>query len=195
MESQSEAAHSHDTLVQVDPETFFLNNRLVIVGQGEVARYDVTTSSRIAGQQLTSEDEIVFSTRTGSRASGAVRGGRDEYLFNGSITGFGADAPVRVFVGPADGTVDEQPVGSFELPNTLTITGQGTRADYSFLTSGTLQSGGGLTGEDSITGSSATGAVRGGTDSYLLSGAVRTFDVSGPVTVRLNGEVVDPATL
>ena len=185
---------SPDTLAQVDPNTFFLNNRLVILGQGQRANYDVTTSSRLAGQRLTQEDEIVFSTRTGSRASGAVRGRQDEYLFNGSITGFGADAPVRVFVGPADGTLGERPAGSFGLPNTLEIAGQGTRANYNFSVSGSLQ-GQGLTREDTITGSSATGAVRGGTDSYRFSGRIGNFTVSGPVTVRLNGETVDPATL
>ena len=99
-----------------------------------------------------------------------------------------------MFVGPADGTVGEQPVGSFALPNTLTITGQGTRANYSFRATGELE-GARLTSEDSITGSSATGAIRGGTDRYQFSDRVRNFTVSGPVTVRLNGEVVDPTTL
>jgi hypothetical protein len=92
------------------------------------------------------------------------------------------------------GTIDR-------LPNTVTITGTGSPANYGFSVDGevganpeedTLES------WDTIDGSSAAGWVTtsGHVDSYRFSGSITNFEFTeGDATVEVNGTQVDPATL
>lgn len=81
---------------------------------------------------------------------------------------------------------------------TLAVEGNDSYAEYAFTVSETLEENpnlGSLGPNDSIDGTSAQGAVYGGTDGYQFDGDLIGFDVDGDVTVRLNGSVVDPASL
>lgn len=74
-------------------------------------------------------------------------------------------------------------------PNALTISGTGEKVEYEFTVSGELVHGDGdPESNDVISGSTATGVISTGDDSYDFSGNIIEFSYSGPVTVTLNGE-------
>jgi peptidoglycan/xylan/chitin deacetylase (PgdA/CDA1 family) len=167
---------------RTDPATLF-SRSLTVVGSGSYSSYNFTVSdSLVAAGGLTGEDET-----SGSSASGAVASGRDRYAFAGEVIDLDIDGDATVLVDgdPAD----------LRLPNTLAIKGGGSYTSYSFTVSGDVEAGGGLTTEDEISGSSASGAVGGGRDNYRFSGEITAFDLDGDGTVFLNGERVDPASL
>ncbi len=161
--------------IQVLPQT------LTIDGNGGYTSYAFTVSGDLNGVGLTSEDSI-----TGSTATGAVGGGRDSYGFSGDVTDFDLDGDATVYL---DGEVA---TGTPFLTNTLTVEGTGSYASYSFTVSGDIEPEEGLSGEDRISESSATGAIRAGRDSYSFSGEVIALDVNGDATVYVNGEHIDP---
>lgn len=158
---------------------------LTVQGSGSLADYAFTVSETIlSGSGLSGEDAI-----TGPTASGAVRGGQDSYTFTGEITNFTLNGNATVLV-------DGEPFAVTPTESSLLeIQGLGSRADYSFAVSGTLSRTNTLTREDEITGSSATGAVRAGQDSYFYSGEITDFNLTGEATVSIDGTEVDPATL
>lgn len=84
--------------------------------------------------------------------------------------------------------------GTSDPSRTLTIRDQQpyrTAADYEFTVSGDLQKtdfdGATLDGADAVSGSTATGHVWGGTDSYSFSGDLTDFQVDSDVTVLVDG--------
>ncbi|WP_435078867.1 S8 family serine peptidase [Halococcus sp. AFM35] len=157
------------------------DHALVIDGAGSRTDYSFTVSGDLEGASLTGEDSI-----TGSSATGAVGGGHDSYGFSGELIAFDLD-------GEANVTVDGRParVGQ-RSDHALVIDGAGSRTEYSFSVSGDLE-GASLTKEDDISGSTATGAVGGGQDSYGFTGDLRTLNLDGNATVRLDGAVIDLA--
>ncbi len=160
-----------------------LSHTLIIDGNGSRTDYHFSVSGTLEGESLTREDSI-----SGSMATGAVGSGRDSYRFSGDVTDFEMNGDATVYL---DGKrVDPAQL----LPHTLVIDGNGSRTDYAFTVSGDLE-GRGLTREDSISGSAATGAVGGGRDRYGFSGNVTDFEMDGDATVYLDGEQVDPAQL
>ncbi len=168
--------NGHEIDVATTPQ-----NTLTVRGSGSHADYGFTVTGDLMGDGLSSEDEI-----TGASATGAVRAGEDRYRFTGSVTGLNLDGGATVLV---NGTR----VSPAQFPSTtLSIVGTGTYAAYAFAVSGDL-TGDGLSGEDDIRGSSATGAVRAGEDRYRFTGAITRFDRTGEVRVLLNGEEIDPA--
>ncbi|WP_435078889.1 hypothetical protein [Halococcus sp. AFM35] len=149
---------------------------LTIDGAGSYTEYSFSVSGDLDGRGLTSEDSI-----SGSTATGAVGGGADSYVFSGELVTFALD-------GEANVTVDGEPAHVGRLPNhVLTIDGAGSYTEYSFSVSGDLD-GRGLTGEDTVSGSTATGAVGGGVDSYVFSGELVTFALDGEANVTVDGE-------
>ncbi len=169
-----------------DPPTEPPVRTLAVVGNGSRVSYSFTVSGEVlGGTGLSSEDSFQANT-----ATGAVRAGTDRYQFTGNLNG------VRLRGNNATVTVDGEPVTAADvLGNTLTIQGTGTRADYSFTVSGALEAASTITAEDSITGSSATGAVRAGRDSYYYAGDITAFELTGNATVFVNGTETDPTTL
>ncbi|HET7324126.1 MAG TPA: S8 family serine peptidase [Halococcus sp.] len=166
---------------QADPATL-LPHTLAIDGDGSRTDYSFSVSGTLEGESLTHEDSI-----SGSTATGAVGPGRDSYFFSGEVIDFEMDGDATVYL---DGEVA---TGAPFLTNTLVIDGDGSRTDYRFSVSGDLK-GESLTQEDSITGSTATGAVGPGRDSYSFSGELIELDVDGDATMFLNGERVDTET-
>ncbi len=77
------------------------------------------------------------------------------------------------------------------FPNALVIDGTGAYTSYSFSVTGALAADDGITGEDVISGSAATGAVGGGADSYRFSGTLADIELDGEADAYLNGERLD----
>ena len=73
------------------------------------------------------------------------------------------------------------------------------RSNYEFTVDGDLEKSednhATIDDEDEIDGSTATGFVHGGRDSYRFSGEITDFSVDGPVAVVLDGDEVEPAEL
>ena len=166
-------------------------NVLRIVGSGNYAAYEFAVSGTIdadASRGLSGEDAIAAD---GKSAAGAVRGGREEYVFTGDLLW------VRL-TGEATVLRNGEPLDEGVIENqlkALTIRGSGTRVDYAFTVSGDLEGSLGLTREDSIVGRTATGAVRNGRDSYYFSGEITDFTLDGTATVLVDGERYTPGTM
>ncbi|SEQ83458.1 hypothetical protein [Natrinema salaciae] len=72
----------------------------------------------------------------------------------------------------------------------LKVTGQGSRAWYQFSVDGTITNSFGLTSEDSVSDTTASGLVNRGTDTYVYSGTLEDLTTYGDVVVTRNGEVI-----
>ena len=157
------------------------SHTLTIEGSGSYASYDFTVSGDLAsGESLTGEDVI-----SGSSATGAIRSGHDSYTFTGEVIAVDIDNGISVYL-------DGRGVDPAELlPSTLTIEGTGSYASYDFTVSGDLAGGEDLTGEDATSGSSATGAISGGRDTYFFSGEVTAMTVDGESTVLVDGTEIE----
>ncbi|AGN00964.1 hypothetical protein L593_05075 [Salinarchaeum sp. Harcht-Bsk1] len=163
--------------------------------------YSLTVTEVVEeGSNANSEDSA-----SGTSASGVVAGGTDDYAFAGELVSFDATGDVTLTVDgetvdPAnysDSTeqtsTDEPP----ELTETLVVSG-GTFAnvvDYSFTVTEAVETGEQANSEDSASGTTASGALAGGSDSYEFAGDLVSFEADGDVTLTVNGETVDPATL
>ncbi|WP_254538911.1 right-handed parallel beta-helix repeat-containing protein [Halomarina litorea] len=80
----------------------------------------------------------------------------------------------------------------------LTIAGDGTLSEYTFTVDGSVRDNpekGPLAGPDQISGSTASGAVASGDDSFLVEGQVTEFSLDGSAGVLLDGEAVAPGDL
>lgn len=86
---------------------------------------------------------------------------------------------------------------SSKLPNTITISGGSATnlVEYKFTVSDDLEAQSGITGEDSINATTASGAVVGGSDTYAFAGDVTDFSTTGNIAVTINGESVNPNEL
>lgn len=164
---------------RIDPDEYV--STLHIRGEGSKTTYSFTVQDgTITGtQSLTGEDSV-----DGPSASGAVAAGSDGYTFTGDLRGLDLDGDATV-------VVNGQTVPSSVFYNTLTFEGTGTHASYSFTVSGEIQATRGLTGEDTVAGNRASGAIRNGADTYVYSGIITDLSYSGgedDLTVRRNGE-------
>jgi hypothetical protein len=174
---------------QVDPDGFLprtvtISNR----AYDDPAAYELSVTEALGPtDSVNSNDEI-----SGTSADGQVNGGADTYRFAGEIDAFAYDGPVDLYV---DGEqVDPDAIG---YDRSLSIVGSGPRVGYEFTVGGDLEKStarnGSINSGDEISGSTATGYVTGGTDSYRFDGEVTDFTVedSSAVTVYVDGEQVD----
>jgi hypothetical protein len=163
---------------RIDPDSY--ESVVSLAGDGNYTSYAFVTTGEITGMRgLTGED-----TTDGSRAAGAVGGGTDSYTLTGTFAGLDTDGDATVML-------NGQPVRPSQFPNTLRIEGTGDRAFYSLRATGTVD-GSGLTGEDTVSGATASGAVGGGADTYTFGGDLRNLYVQEGASVFLNGEQIDP---
>jgi hypothetical protein len=152
------------------------------------AAYELSVTEALGPtDSVNPNDEI-----SGTSADGQVNGGADTYRFAGEIDAFAYDGPVDLYV---DGEqVDPNAIG---YDRSLSIVGSGPRVGYEFTVGGDLEKStarnGSINSGDEISGSTATGYVTGGTDSYRFDGEVTDFTVedSSAVTVYVDGEQVD----
>jgi hypothetical protein len=99
-----------------------------------------------------------------------------------------------------DDESDAEEPDAGELTDVLTVVGETTEAvaTYRFTVDGSVESNpekGTFDDADNVSGGNAEGTVAGGVDSYRFSGEFTDFELSGPATVYLNGEAVDPQSL
>lgn len=99
-----------------------------------------------------------------------------------------------------DSTADDGSSSDSGLPNTVSI--QGVTSDqvgYELTVGGALEKstamGASINDNDTIDGSTATGQVAGGVDSFAYEGEITAFSLDGDADVFVDGEQVDPASL
>ena len=180
---------------RVDPDSFLPRELRVSNREyDEPATYEFSISEDLAATDsvnTTDGDEI-----NGRSADGRVNGGADTYRFAGEIDSFAYDGPLDLYV---DGEqADPDGFGSSEPARSLSIVSEGPRVEYEFAVSGALEKttarNGSINDNDEIDGSSASGLVYGGTDSYAFDGELTDLVVDDPagVTVFLDGEEIEP---
>jgi hypothetical protein len=123
----------------------------------------------------------------GSTASGRVIGGRDAYKFTGEITDIEIDGNPSLYRDSEE--VSSGELGGASLPNVITVDGTGTDewSTYRISVSGELRKSpklGSLQPDDTVSGSTATGQVYGGKDSYRFSGDLTDVEISGPAEIE-----------
>ncbi|QUO46888.1 MULTISPECIES: hypothetical protein [Halorubrum] len=96
-----------------------------------------------------------------------------------------------------DGSTDDDTTDEASDAQTLVVDGSATydRIDYSFTVDGSVAPGDRANESDEIDGSTVTGLVEGGIDSYEVAGAFTAFEIGADAEVRLDGEPVDPDEL
>jgi parallel beta-helix repeat protein len=82
-----------------------------------------------------------------------------------------------------------------ETTHTVELIGGGTYTEYDLTVSGEVTGGAGLNPVDSFSGSSASGTIIAGSDTYVFTGELTSVSIDDSATVEVDGEVVDPATL
>jgi len=95
---------------------------------------------------------------------------------------------------------DDGDSGTTELPNTLSISGDGSESlSYSFSVTETIEKStarnGSISDEDTINNGEVEGIVAGGTDSYDYAGRISSFSIDGSATIYRNGEQVSASSL
>ncbi|PSP43855.1 hypothetical protein BRC68_05000, partial [Halobacteriales archaeon QH_6_64_20] len=153
-----------------EPEPDY-DNELVVQGTGSLTNYEfeVTGALEAGAEADIGGNGNGADTIDGSIASGAVDNrGTDDYYFDGKVVSFARNGDLDLFV---DGeAVDPDGFGSSEPARSLSIVGTGPRVEYELSVSGELEKStardGSINSSDEIDGSTATGYVLGGTDSY-----------------------------
>jgi hypothetical protein len=167
-----------------------LSNVLTIEGSGSEATYEFTVSGDVEkstanGASINRNDEI-----SGSTVTGEVIDKADSYTFSGELTDIQVDG---------DATVYRNGEQLQLLSNILTIEGSGSEANYEFTVSGDVEkstaNGASINRNDEISGSTVTGEVIDGSDSYGFSGEITRFDLYGDANVYLNNKKADPDSL
>jgi hypothetical protein len=180
---------------RVDPDGFLSRTiRISNRAYDEPATYEFSVTEALGPtDSVNSNDEI-----SGTSADGQVNGGADSYRFAGEIDAFTYDGPIDLYVNGQQ--VDPDSVGS-EPSRSVSIVGSGPRVDYEFAVGGALEKtkarNGSINSGDEIDGSTASGFVLAGTDSYAFEGEITDFAVEDPgaVTIYVDGEEVDPDQL
>src|SRR5699024_1205968 len=164
---------------QINPDDY--ESVLHVEGTGEYSSYDFT----VQDGAITSTDGLTFEDSvSGASASGAVAGGSDGYTFTGTFKGLDID-------GDAHLVLNGMEVSPSVFYNTITFEGTGSLTTYEFTVNGEIQHSMGITNEDSVSESHATGAVRDGADTYVYSGIITDLSYStdnSKTTVMRNGE-------
>ena len=157
-----------------------LPHTLTVAANGPYSSYTFTVSGDLGAKEgIAGKDEI-----SGSTATGAVSGsGRDSYAFSGVISNLNVQGNATVYLN--GDSLDTS------LEHTLVVEATGSYSKYTFSATGNVSARQGIAGKDSISGSTATGAVGGdGLDSYGFSGELETIDVEGAANVYIDGELV-----
>ncbi|WP_336360115.1 hypothetical protein [Haladaptatus sp. ZSTT2] len=191
----SDSTTTTETTTQDDTVETDYENIISIYGtDGSVANYEFSVTGALEktdanGASIDSEDVI-----DGSSATGTVAGGIDSYGFEGDLVHISIDGEARVTVNG-----EEINLADYDLDNVISLTGGSSSniVEYSFTVDGDVEkssaNGATIDSGDSISGSTATGTLGGGVDSYRFSGSVTDLTLSDDATVTVNGEELDPA--
>ncbi|WP_010612580.1 glycosyl hydrolase [Halococcus hamelinensis] len=172
---------------RVDPDDYF-DNVVTVEDGGSGSEYTLASSGRMNrtganGASIDGNDDLV-----GSTATGQVDGDADSYKFSGALVVLDVDGDATVRLNGNQVDSDDY------YDNVLTIGGPDSDANYSLSTSGRLNrtgaNGATVDPNDTISGTTATGQVHGGVDSYKFVGELTTIELNGNATTLLNGEAV-----
>ncbi|WP_411965981.1 family 16 glycosylhydrolase [Haloferax sp. YSMS24] len=162
--------------------------------------------------QDTTEDYWVSDDGTVAGGTTSKTSSLPGFRYNGEITDLRYDGDLDLFVddSPVDETtlVDESEPGPYRapapdsstdstqttsLPNTVTIDGSNysQSASYSLSVTDALATTDSITSEDEISGTTATGSVGAGSDTYQFEGDVTDIALDGPADVYVNETRVD----
>ena len=168
---------------QINPDDY--ESVISIQGDGSYTSYEFGVSGEITGTQGTTGEDTV----NPASASGAIAGGSDSYTFTGTISGLSKSGSAAVILNGQE--VDPSLFSPFSGgTNSLRIEGSGEFTYYAFQASGDVSSGGNLTSEDNIDGTTAAGAVGGGADTYTFEGELQNLYVGDGATVFVNDQEI-----
>ena len=178
----------------VDRSTVGTNapNVVSIGGPDRQASYELDVTGALAkstanGASVDPNDGI-----SGSTATGGVNGGVDSYLFGGDVAAFSYSGSPRVLLNGEE--VDPDALGSYE--HTITFDGTDGQGPYELTVSGEIiksdANGASINPNDELSGSTATGQVNGGKDSYEFNGDVQSISADSSITVILDGSEYEP---
>lgn len=171
--------------------------------EGSVRKSDSAGGAPIEDRYVTVDDTDVI---TDGHVKGRLGGGGDAYLVSGDVTGVVVDGDADVYLN--GNAVSPSEFGDVP-PHHLVVFGgsKGNRMGYEFGVSGEVRKSG-LSGDapiedqyvtvddtDVISGSNVSGRIAGGGDAYRFSGELRTFEADGDLTVYLDGEEIDVASV
>ena len=164
------------------------DNTITVASDGDESTYSLAVSVALGKSDAMNATVDDNDDLSGTHASGQVDGGgRDSYGFSGEITSFDLDGDATVYR-------NGEAVDPDDLPTeTLTISSNdGAKATYRFTVGGDVErsttNGATIDDNDVVDGTTATGQVDGGRDSYSISGGVLSFDVDGDATIYLNDQ-------
>lgn len=164
---------------------------------------DVTSSSATLGGDVTDldgADSVDVYFEWGEAGAGLPNATSPVTLTStGSVTAdvtdlaAGTDHEFAIVAEAPDGSRNAGTTNAFRtdpLANTISLSGGSDTetVSYEFTVSGELAKGTDADDNDGVSGSTASGQVAGGVDSFSFSGEVVTFSYDGPLSVTLNGE-------
>jgi len=193
-------------------------SEMIITATGSTAIVNLTVSGTITPGRSFDEGSADSISSSGASATLRVGGtGKDAIFYTGAITSFSIDGTARVTIDGTRVNPDSLGNGSVECdpgteptpePEPEPDPGEGTRTltfegspggAYAFAVSGTIEKSTAMDASinsfDEISGSTASGGVGGGRDSYTFSGEITDFETDDGVTVYLDGDQVDPVSL
>lgn len=185
---------------EVDPAVFDMNRLRLETQSGDpLANYEFTTSGQIKLGAESEDPDTATQNDDGTwTATGTVGdGGADSWYFDGTLKDVAADNPVTVLVNGEE--VDERVLGK-DLVRIETDAGADL-VEYTLTTAEEIVLGPASENPDEVSQNadgtwSATGLVGdGAADSYYFGGELLDFEYDNPVTLVVNGQVVDPESL
>jgi hypothetical protein len=140
--------------------------------------YEIQTSGNIDKASTGGATEDDNDDISGKTADGGVNQWRDAYEYEGEIVSLEVDDRATIKLDDDAGTV--------------TVIGEDEgNTDYSLEVSGDLTATDTITGEDSISGSQAEGAVDGFRDTYSYTGKLVQASIEDSVSITTNPETLD----
>lgn len=170
---------------RIDSSDYF-DNVVTITGGNATSEYTLASSgdlrqTGVNGATINPNDTVSKTTAVGKVADGA-----DSYKFSGELV-------VLDIEGEATASLNGTRIDSEEyFDHIITIESADSRADYTLSTSDRIRQTGanGATVDpgDSISGTTASGHVYGGSDSYKFFGELTDLDLDGAASAFLDGE-------
>ncbi|MGQ5515597.1 S8 family serine peptidase [Halococcus saccharolyticus] len=168
---------------RIDPNEY-PDSVLTIEGAGSRAEYTLSVFEAL--EKTTANDSSIGSgdAVSGATATGYVKWGRDSYALSSGVNRLDIDGDARVFL-------DGQPIDPSQFSDSvLTIDGPGSMTDYRISVSGDLEkttaNGASVNSDDRVSGSTASGYVVAGRDSYTFSGSISRFVLNARARVVLD---------
>jgi hypothetical protein len=180
---------------------------LVIDGSHTTDRleYTFTVDGSVEAGGRANDSDVI----DGTTVTGQVEGGIDSFWVTGAFTEFQVEGdmvirldgetvdPANLVTSSTETTETATETTETQDGQKLVIDGSSTyeRVTYTFSVDGSVEPGDRANDSDVIDGTTVTGQVEGGKDSFWVTGAFTAFDIDADIPIRLDGETVDPEAL